>query len=180
MSTGRVVLFERDVVPVLARVRATVDAALPERTIGGRLFWRALLEAAPATVSAGEIDLDLHHQTLRSRLARAGLPTPKVHLAYVRYGLTAGLLAAGFTAHAVAYGLNHSTPQSLCRHLRRSFGTNGPELRRLGLDGALERVAADLLRPHAATWATFDPLAEVNTNAWPKARRLALAGQRAA
>jgi AraC-like DNA-binding protein len=99
--------------------------------------------------------------TLMSRFFRAGLPSPKRFLAFARLLRAARLFEdAGHSIADVANALEYSSPQSFGRHVRALLGLTAGEFRqRMGTAAMLERILADLIRPHRAGFHALNPLA---------------------
>lgn len=158
----------RDVltVPTADRGRALLTPILT--TIGplpaGSLrFWDELCQAAPETTTVRQLArrLQITPSTFVSRFARAGLPSPKDHLVAARLCHAAKLFDEGdLTIGDVAYRLDYASPQSFGRHLRVVLGITPSEFRsRFPFCTVLDRFLERLVKPHVATWRTFQPLA---------------------
>lgn len=130
---------------------------------GSRRFWEELVRAAPGTTTVRVLAdaLAITPSTLVSRFGRAGLPSPKDHLVAVRLCHAAKLFDEGdLTVADVAYRLDYASPQSFGRHLRVVLGITPSEFRaRFPFSMVLERFLDRLVRPYAATWKGFKPLA---------------------
>jgi AraC-like DNA-binding protein len=130
---------------------------------GARRFWEELVRHSPesTTVRAIALRLGVTPSTMVSRFVRSGLPSPKDHLVAVRLCHAARLFDEGdLTIADVAYRLEFASPQSFGRHLRGVMGITPTEFRsRYPFSMVLERFLASLVRPHAAVWRRFRPLA---------------------
>lgn len=143
----------------LAAVRAELGEAPPDVW---RFFEVVLDRQAPAhTVRDLCARVGVGPSTLMSRFLRAGLPSPKLYLAYARLLRAARLFEdPGHSIADVATALRYSSPQSFSRHVRLLFGMTAGRFRR-EVDGAvmLERWMAELVRPHLPALRTLRPLA---------------------
>jgi AraC-like DNA-binding protein len=147
----------------VARIQGPILDAIQDAPPDARLFIEALVRLAPETPTVRRLAerLFVRPSTLMSRFVRSGLPSPKNYLAAVRL-LHASLLfeITGLSVADVAYRLEYSSPQSFGRHLRAMLGITASEFRSrspfpVALDGFIERM----LRPYAAIWREFHPLA---------------------
>lgn len=127
------------------------------------LFFETLFRQAAAIATVREIadELGVVPSTLVSRFVRAGLPTPKRYLAYIRLMRAARLFEnPGLSIATVANHLDYSSPQSFGRHVRLVLGLAAGEFRRrYDGEGMLERFRAELILPFRATLHQFRPLA---------------------
>jgi AraC-like DNA-binding protein len=147
----------------VARIQAPILETLRDAPPDARLFIEALVRLAPETPTVRRLAerLFVRPSTLMSRFVRSGLPSPKNYLAVVRL-LHASLLfeIAGLSVSDVAYRLEYSSPQSFGRHLRAMLGITASEFRsRFPFPVALEHFVDRMVRPYAATWRGFHPLA---------------------
>lgn len=147
----------------VARIQGPILEELREAPPDARLFIEALIRLAPDTPTVRRLAdrLFVRPSTLMSRFVRSGLPSPKNYLAAVRL-LHAALLfeISGLSVADVAYRLEYSSPQSFGRHLRAMLGITASEFRfRFPFPTALERFVDRMVRPYAAIWRTFHPLA---------------------
>ena len=146
-----------------ARIQRRILDALGEVPPDARLFFEVLIRLAPDLPTARQMAerLGVRSTTLMSRFARAGLPSPKSHLAGMRL-LHATLLfeRPGHTVADVAYRLDYSSPQSFGRHVRALLGITSSELRRrFPFEEALERFVELMIVPYLDIWRRFRPLA---------------------
>ena len=119
---------------------------------------------APRTRSAKQLAaaLGVHPSTLMSRFYRAGLPSPKTYVTYVRLVWAAHLgESPALSIGDIADRLQASSPQSFSRTVRSVLALTPGELRR-GYDGGamLERFRDQLIAPYRETLRTFDPLGD--------------------
>ncbi|HXI21923.1 MAG TPA: helix-turn-helix domain-containing protein, partial [Gemmatimonadales bacterium] len=145
-----------------ARIQRRILDALGEVPPDARLFFEVLIRLAPDLPTARQMAerLGVRSTTLMSRFARAGLPSPKSHLAGMRL-LHATLLfeRPGHTVADVAYRLDYSSPQSFGRHVRALLGITSSELRRrFPFEAALERFVELMIVPYLDIWRRFRPL----------------------
>lgn len=136
-----------------------------------QLFLEALVRLAPRAPTVRELarHLVIQPTTLMSRFLRAELPSPKNHLTAIRLLHASQLLEGGGLSVAdVAYRLEYSSPQGLCRHLRTTLGITAAEFRRrFPFDLAMQRFLAVMILPHRERWMRFHPL---TVSAWEKLR----------
>lgn len=155
-----------------ARILGPLLESFTELTADARLFLEAMVRLAPRTPAVRGLarHLAIHPTTLMSRFLRAELPSPKNYLMAVRLLHASQLLEGGGLSIAdVAYRLEYSSPQSLCRHLRATVGISAAEYRRrFPFDQAMERFLVVMVLPHRARWAEFHPLA---MSAWEKGKQ---------
>jgi AraC-like DNA-binding protein len=147
----------------VARIQGPILDTLRDAPPDARLFVEALVRLAPETPTVRRLAerLFVRPSTLMSRFVRSGLPSPKNYLAAVRL-LHASLLfeITGLSVADVAYRLEYSSPQSFGRHLRAMLGITASEFRsRFPFPVALDRFIERMLRPYAAIWREFHPLA---------------------
>jgi AraC-like DNA-binding protein len=119
---------------------------------------------ATRTRSAKQLaaDLGVHPSTLMSRFYRAGLPSPKTYVTYVRLLWAAHLgESPALSIGDIADRLQASSPQSFSRTVRSVLALTPGQLRR-GYDGRamLERFRHQLIAPYRETLRTFDPLGD--------------------
>ncbi len=142
---------------------AAIRAELGEVTPDCWRFFDALLTASDrvGTVRALATRMGVLPSTLMSRFFRARLPSPKRYLAFARLLRAARLFAdPGHSIADVANALEYSSPQSFGRHVQTVLGMTAGEFRRqLDAPRMLERLLAELVRPHAAALRTLSPLA---------------------
>ncbi len=136
---------------------------LGELSPDGQRFFEALFVESErvTTVRALAIRMGLLPSTLMSRFFRARLPAPKRYLAYARLLRAARLFEdAGHSIASVANALDYSSPQSFGRHVRTLLGMTAGEFRaRFTAATLLERLLADLVRPHREALRALQPLA---------------------
>ncbi len=126
-------------------------------------FFEALFVASEQVRTIRELAhrLDVLPSTLMSRFFRARLPSPKRFLAFARLLRAARLFED--TGHAiadVANALEYSSPQSFGRHVRTLLGLTAGDFRRhMSTAAMLERILADLVRPHREGFRRLRPLA---------------------
>lgn len=143
---------------VAALAGELVDAGTLPAGVGRFLVALLSLPVQVATVQAFAARLGLRATTLTSRFRRAGMPSPRVYLAYARLVRAARLLEApGRSLSATALALDYSSPQSFGRHVRALLGLRALEFRRR-FDGRamLARMCEDLITPHLAVLARMD------------------------
>src|SRR6266568_3851833 len=121
---------------------------------------------APRTRSAKQLAavLAVHPSTLMSRFYRAGLPSPKTYVTYVRLLWAAHLgESPALSIGDIADRLEASSPQSFSRTVRSVLALTPGQLRR-GYDGRamLERFRHQLIAPYRETLRTFDPLGDTD------------------
>ena len=126
-------------------------------------FFEALFVESERVRTIRELALRLGvlPSTLMSRFFRARLPSPKRFLAFARLLRAARLFEdAGHSIADVANALEYSSPQSFGRHVRTLLGLSAGDFRRDMRNGAmLERLLADLVRPHRTALRDLRPLA---------------------
>lgn len=157
---------------VISRVVTAIVPALGEPSRGSRAFFEALLRVAPETTTVRSLCgiLGVHPSTMMSRFLRAGLPSPREYLSWVRLVHAAGLLEdRGLSLSDVAYRLDHSSPQSFGRHIKSLLGCTASQYRKSydfqkTVDLFIERMVA----PHRYALSTFEPLP---TGVFPGRRR---------
>ena len=147
----------------VARIQGPILDTLRDAPPDARLFVEALVRLAPETPTVRRLAerLFVRPSTLMSRFVRSGLPSPKNYLASMRL-LHASLLfeIAGLSVADVAYRLEYSSPQSFGRHLRAMLGITASEFRsRFPFPAALDGFVERMVRPYAAIWREFHPLA---------------------
>ena len=147
----------------VSRIQGPLLDALDDLPPDARLFLEALIRLAPETPTVRLLAerLAVRPSTLMSRFGRAGLPSPKNYLAAVRL-LHASLLfeTPGLSVADVAYRLEYSSPQSFGRHLRAILGITASEFRRrFDFETAIGHFVDRMVRPYAAVWREFHPLA---------------------
>ena len=157
----------------VARIQGPILDALADIPPDARLFVEALIRLAPDTPTVTSLAQRLHVRpsTLMSRFARAGLPSPKNHLAAIRL-LHASYLfeAAGLSVADVSYRLEYSSPQSFGRHLRAMLGLTALEFRRrFPFPVALARFVDVMITPYIPIWRMFHPVA---AGSWDGAREI--------
>jgi len=146
-----------------AGIRGYILRSLAGASPDTRSFFDTLVRMAPSTptVRAVAVTLCVRPSTLMSRFSRSGLPSPKSYLAGIRL-LHASFLfqSRGLTVADVAYQLEYSSPQSFGRHLRAMVGITATEFRRrFPFPVARDRFVDLMIRPYAAIWPDFHPLA---------------------
>jgi len=119
---------------------------------------------APRTRSAKQLAaaLGVHPSTLMGRFYRAGLPSPKTYVTYVRLLWAAHLgESPALSIGDIADRLEASSPQSFSRTVRSVLALTPGQLRR-GYDGRamLERFRHQLIAPYRETLRAFDPLGD--------------------
>ena len=143
----------------LTRIREEL-APVPDETWA---FFEALFAASErnGTVQALAIQLQVLPSTLMSRFFRAKLPAPKRYLAYARLLRAARLFEdAGHSISDVANALEFSSPQAFGRHVQTYLGVSAGEFRRHYFEARmLERLLAELIRPHRSALREFRALA---------------------
>ena len=154
-----------------ARSLGPLVQALPDLTGDARLFLEALVRLAPRTPTVRGLSrsLAIRPTTLMSRFLRSELPSPKNYLTAVRLLHASQLLEGGGLSVAdVAYRLEYSSPQGLCRHVRAAIGITAAEFRRrFPFEQAMERFLAMMILPHRDRWVRFHPL---TVSAWEKVK----------
>ena len=148
--------------PASARILGPLLTALDDAPPDARLFFEALVRAAPHHTTVRQLARTLHlpASTLVSRFQRARLPSPKSYLAALRLLHAALLLEEeGRSVADVAYRLEYSSPQSFGRHVRAMLGVTATEFRRrLPFPVALDRFLGLMIAPYRAAFRTFHPL----------------------
>lgn len=143
----------------LAAIRAELGTVTPECW----LFFEALFVSSDRVATVRELAtrLGVLPSTLMSRFFRARLPSPKRYLAYARLLRAARLFGdPGHSIADVANALEYSSPQSFGRHVQTTLGMRAGEFRRRCDTGAmLERLLAELVRPHREALRRLRPLA---------------------
>jgi AraC-like DNA-binding protein len=144
--------------------RAVVLTALGPAPGSTTKFMAALFDVGPGTNTARRLaaQLGIVPTTLTSRFVRAGLPTPKSYLEEAR--LVLAVIFAhnnpGASLGDIAYALRHSSPQHLCRHVRRLTGRRAKAyFATMTPDKATEAFIRSMVAPYLATLRTFRPLA---------------------
>jgi AraC-like DNA-binding protein len=140
-----------------------ISAELGGMTADCYAFFEALFVESERIRTIRELALRMGvlPSTLMSRFFRAGLPSPKRFLAFARLLRAARLFEdSGHSIADVANALEYSSPQSFGRHVRALLGLTAGEFRqRMGAAAMLERILADLIRPHRAGFRALNPLA---------------------
>lgn len=125
-------------------------------------FFDALLTSSEkiSTVRALASRLHVRPNTLMSRFFRANLPAPKKYLVYARLMRAARLLEdPGHSVADVANALDYSSPQGFSRHVRTLLGLTAGEFRaNYTAEKVLEKMLAELVRPHKAVLSKLSPL----------------------
>ncbi len=148
--------------PVVAAVMAVLDTDLHGAPADCRMFFEIVVRRAPDTPTVRRVCRILRSvpSSLMSRFWRAGLPSPKVYLAYARLLHVAWLFRSeGLSITDVACRLDYSSAQSMGRHLRALLGITAGEFRRqYPFDVLLARFRSSLVTPHRDRLLTFHPL----------------------
>ncbi|MFZ5624977.1 MAG: helix-turn-helix domain-containing protein [Gemmatimonadota bacterium] len=146
----------------VANIQGPVFEALGEIPNDARLFLEAMIRLAPDTRTVLHLTREFRTRpsTLMSRFHRAGLPSPKSYLAWIRLLHAAWLFeSSGMSVADVAYRLDFSSPQSFGRHLRSLLGITPTEFRRrLPFPVALDRFLEVMVRPYRDGWQQLHPL----------------------
>lgn len=141
----------------------SIRAELGEVTPDCWLFFEALFVSSDkiGTVRALSTRMGVLASTLMSRFFRAHLPSPKRYLAFARLLRATRLLAdPGHSIADVSNALEYSSPQSFGRHVHTVLGMSAGEFRRAySAEQMLERLLAELVRPHRDALRTLSPLA---------------------
>lgn len=144
------------------RVARVLEPSLEGASEEMRFFVNYLVRTAPFVGSARTLAMGLRvsHSSLNSRFFRAGLPSPKQYLAYIRLLFAAALLEQPMISAAqAARRLNYSSPQSFMRHVRGQLGVSVSEFRqRYTFEALVHHVAFHTLSQHGATIRWFRPL----------------------
>lgn len=147
------------------RVAKALEPSLQEASVEMRFFVNYLVRTAPFAGSARTLaaGLRVSHSSLNSRFFRAGLPSPKQYLTYIRLLFAAALLEQPIISAAqAARRLNYSSPQSFMRHVRDQLGVSAGEFReRYSFDALAHHVAFHTLSRHKETIRWFRPLGTV-------------------
>ena len=147
------------------RVAKALEPSLQEASEEMRFFVNYLVRTAPfvGSVTILAAGLRVSQSSLNSRFFRAGLPSPKKYLAYVRLLFAAALLEQPVVSAAqAARRLNYSSPQSFTRHLRGQLGVTVNEFRqRYSFEAVAHHVAFHALSQHGAAIRRFQPLGKI-------------------
>lgn len=150
------------------RVGRALAPSLQDASEEMRFFVNYLVRRAPFVGSARTLaaGLRVSQSSLNSRFFRAGLPSPKQYLAYIRLLFAAALLEQPMISAAqTARRLNYSSPQSFMRHMRTQLGVSAGEFRQQYTFEALaHHVAFHTLSQHGATIRWFRPLGTIIAN----------------
>lgn len=144
------------------RVARAFEPSLTEASEEMRFFLNYLVRTASfiGSITILAARLGVSHSSLNSRFLRAGLPSPRKYLVYIRLLFATALLEQPrVTAAHVAHRLNYSSPQSFMRHVRAQLGVSVRDLRqRHSFDALAQRVVFHTLSQNAATLKWFRPL----------------------
>ena len=124
-------------------------------------FIEVLVRRAPTlgTVRKLAAALGMLPGSLQSRFARAGLPSVKDYLAFVRLLYAARYFEdKSVSCGLVAYRLDYSSPQSFNRHIKSRLGLIASEFREAQFEVMLSRFLSTLVAPHRDKLAHFNPL----------------------
>ena len=147
------------------RVARALEPGLQEASKEMQVFMNYVVRAAPlvGSVTALAAGLGILPSSLTSRFFRAGLPSPKQYLAYIRLLFAAALLEQpNFSAAQVARRLNYSSSQSFIRHLRVQLGLTASEFRtRSSFEALAHHVAYHALSRHRTSISGFKPLGTI-------------------
>lgn len=150
------------------RVAKALEPSLEAASEEMRFFMNYLVRTAPFVSSATTLaaGLRVRQSSLNSRFLRAGLPSPKKYLAWIRLLFAAALLEQPIVSAAqAARRLNYSSPQSFMRHVREQLGVSVSEFRqRYTFDALVHHVAFQTLSRHGATIRWFRPLGTIIPN----------------
>jgi AraC-like DNA-binding protein len=139
-----------------ARILRRFFDAVPDLPADTRMFIELLVRSAPHTPVVRKLarQARVGCNTLTSRFARAGLPSPKTYLAAIRLLYAAQYFEnEGLSVTDVAYRLECSSPQSFGRHLRAALGvTPGEFRRRYSFEDMIQRFIVGLVEPFAHQW----------------------------
>ena len=126
------------------------------------MFFEVATRLAPRVGTVRHLcaHLDVMPSTLVSRFFRAGVPSPRCFLAWIRLLHGAHYFETpGFSVADVAYRLDFSSPQSFGRHLKLMLGLTPTEFRRqYPFDRALTRFVARMVEPHRERLRRLHPL----------------------
>ena len=141
----------------------SIRAELGEVTPDCWIFFEALFVSSDkiGTVRALSTRMGVLASTVMSRFFRAHLPSPKRYLAFARLLRASRLFAdPGHSIADVSNALEYSSPQSFGRHVHTVLGMSAGEFRRAySAEQMLERLLAELVRPHRDALRTLSPLA---------------------
>ncbi len=147
------------------RVARALAPSLQDASEEMQFFVNYLIRTAPFVGSATVLaaGLRVRQSSLNSRFFRAGLPSPKKYLAYIRLLFAAALLEQPIVSAAqAARRLNYSSPQSFMRHVREQLGVSVSEFRQeYTFEALAHHVAFQTLSKHGATIKWFRPLGTV-------------------
>lgn len=145
------------------RALAAIRAELGDVTPDCWLFFEALFISSDriGTVRALAGRMGVLASTLMSRFYRAQLPSPKRYLAFARLLRATRLFAdPGHSIADVSHALEFSSPQSFGRHVHTVLGMRAGDFRRThDTERMLERLLAELVRPHREALRALSPLA---------------------
>lgn len=155
-------LVAEPVSPIAALILGAVVPAVGDVPPDCRRFLEVLARRSPRLTSVRSLarHFRVRPSTFMSRFFRAGLPSPKRHLAATRLIHAAALLEVDRLSIAdVAYRLDYSSPQSFGRHVRAVAGmTAGEFRRRYTVTTAVADYVTRLIVPFRAALRTFHPL----------------------
>ncbi len=128
--------------------------------------------------------LGVHPSTLMSRFYRAGVPSPKTYLTYVRLVWAAHLAESpALTIGDIADRLEASSPHSFGRTVRLVLALTPTDFRqRYNGPAMLQRFCNQLIAPYRETLRAFDPLGDAGPskgNAGDRMSKETAAGERA-
>ncbi len=150
------------------RVARALAPSLRDASEEMRFFVNYLVRKAPFLGSARALaaGLRVSQSSLNSRFFRAGLPSPKQYLAYIRLLFAAALLEQPMISAAqTARRLNYSSPQSFMRHMRTQLGVSAVEFRQqYSFDALAHHVVFHTLSQHGATIRWFRPFGTIIAN----------------
>jgi AraC-like DNA-binding protein len=148
-------------------IREAINRQCPRVTTEAGVFFEALVKNSRTVSSVRQLaeEMNILPSTLMSRFYRAGLPTPKQYLSWIRLVRAAYLFEnSGFSIANVANHLDYSSPQSFGRHVRGAMGMTAVDFRqRFNGTRMLNLFERQLLTPYRAIYMWFRPFSGVGT-----------------
>jgi hypothetical protein len=138
-------------------ILGAILAAAPSASHDSRLFFEALTWSAPhGSTKRLAARLRMLPSTLKTRLWRAGLPTPRACLTPLRHVYLAVYLHdLGFAVGAAAKELGFSSSNSLNLHLRGTLNRRASDFRKVSPEEPLATFLNSIIEPYGDRWTRF-------------------------
>ena len=144
------------------RIASEINANLEDSTDDMRRFLDYVVRLAPSvtTIKVLADGLGVAPSSLTSRFFRAGLPSPKEYLAYIRLLYAAAILECPeVSVTQAARRLSYSSPQAFIRHVRVHLGLTVTEFRnRFPFSAFASHITFHFLGKHKEALRCFRPL----------------------